>query len=348
MKNINNLLSYPSPQSKIFTSTVGEPLKGLQRYYVIMTAWENGIFEYTVAPKTYQEIATQFGYHEIMTQMFCDALSDIGLLSKKDDKYVNSSLTRVYLNHSSSRYMQNTLKDMKINAQIWSQLPTLLKYGPIVKEKNMFSDGRILRIAEWSEAGSVCSVMDVVTKTLNINRWTRLLDVGGGHGLYSIAFAALNPQLDAFVFDQPIVTPLTREYINAYKAQKVHVISGDFNVDSIGQGYDAIFSSFNQTCNDPKFIPQFVDALNPDGDLIVRRHKDNPKGDAMQTLDWNIIHYKGTKLGRKPHSSDKIMRKDEYVSHLKVAGLEIIDCKPVDKMSEIIFVHKPSTDRSDQ
>ena len=346
LKDVNHLLKAPSPKSKAFTATVGKSLEGLQRFYAIMTAWESGILDYTVTPRSYQEIAQQFGYHEIMTKMFCEALVGIGLLEKEEDNYLNSSLTSAYLTRSSRCCMLNTLTDMQANAQRWSQLATLLKNGPIDKQKkNAFSDGRILRIAEISEACSVSNVTNIVRKTIDVNRWRRLVDVGGGHGLYSIAFAALNPNLEAYVFDQPNVTPITQQYIDAYGAKRVHVISGDYNVDSIGQGYDAIFSSFNATSSDPKFIPQLVAALNPNGDLMLRRHKDNRPEDSLQTLDWNLVHYKGAKIGRKPHSSDSMARRNDYITHLKTAGLTIIDCKPVDLMSEIIFAHKPSINR---
>jgi precorrin-6B methylase 2 len=341
VKNIKDLLKAPSPKSKVFNATIGKSLEGLQSFYLTMAAWENGVLDYTVTPKTYQDIAQQFGYHEIMTKMFCEALTGIGLLTKQDDKYQNSPLATVYLTRSSTWCMLNTLNDMKTDAQLWSQLPVLLKNGPISKaNKNTFSDGRILRIAEHSEAGSVSNVTKIVTKSLDTKRWRRLLDVGGGHGLYSIAFAALNPELDVYVFDQPSVTPITHQYINAYAAKRVNVISGDYTVDSIGQGYDAIFSSFNATSSDPKFIPKLVEALNPNGDLILRRHKDGLRVNSLQTLDWNLVHYEGTKLGRHPHSSDKMVPKNDYISRLKDAGLKVLDNKAVDNMSDIIFARK--------
>ena len=34
-----------------------------------------------------------------------------------------------------------------------------------------------------------------------------MIDLGGGHGLYAIALAALNPALEAYVFDLPLVIP---------------------------------------------------------------------------------------------------------------------------------------------
>jgi precorrin-6B methylase 2 len=305
------------------------------------------LFDFTVTPKTPQEIAKELGYQEIMTQMFCDALTEIGLLTKKDDTYVNSPLSSNYLTRFSSRCMTNTLQNMRANAKRWDQLTTLLKDGPITKnKKDVFNDHWIVSIAEWAEAGSVFNAMKTVTNYLNIHHWRRLLDIGGGHGLYAIAFAALNPELEAFVFDRPHITPITCRYIDSYEADRVHVISGDFYTDSIGDCYDAIFSSFNQSCSDPELIPKIVSALNPNGDLVLRRFKDSSRESALKTLEWNLVHFEGKTLGSKPHSARKVVKLGEYVRYLEAAGVTILDIIPVDEMSEIIFARKPSTNRS--
>jgi len=347
MKDVNNLITSPFPRSKAFSTLIMKSLEGLKRYYLIMTAWESGLFDCTVTPKTHQYLAKQLGYQEIMTQIFCDALTELGLLTKEDDAYVNSPLARNYLSRSSSQCMTNTLQNMKTNAKRWNHLATLLRDGPIIKDKqDMFGDSWITSIAEWAEAGSVYNAIKVVTTYLNIHRWRRLLDIGGGHGLYSIAFAALNPELEAFVFDRPNITPITCKYIDAYDAMRVNVISGDFYVDSIGEGYDAIFSSFNQSGNDPELIPKLMSALNPNGDLVLRRFKDNSREGALKKLDWNMIHFEGKKIGGKPYSARKFIDRDEYCRLLKASGFTILDTAPVDEMSEIIFARKPSGNRS--
>jgi protein-L-isoaspartate O-methyltransferase len=344
MKQINNLLNPSFPRSQAFSTLIKKSQEGMKRYYLIMTAWDEGLFECTVTPKTSQEIAQQMGYHEAMTQMFCDALTEVGLLLKEEDKYSNSPLTRNYLTKSSSRYMSHSLENMKENAKHWSQLPKLLRDGPIIKEKSkVFGEDWIVRIAEWAEAGSVFNTIKVVTNYLNVHRWKRLLDIGGGHGLYSIAFAALNPELEVFVFDRPQITPITCRYIDEYEAQRVHMISGDFYTDSIGEGYDAIFSSFNQSCFDPELIPKLVKALKPNGDLVLRRFKDNSREGALKVLDWNLVQFEGKKIGSKPHSSGKIVDRDEYLENLEASGLIVLDIVHVDEMSEIVFARKPST-----
>jgi hypothetical protein len=174
VKNVNNLLNPPFPRSKAFSTLVMKSLEGLQRYHLIMTAWESGLFDFTVTPKTYQEIAKELGYQEIMTRMFCDALTELGLLIKKDCTYINSPLASNYLSRSSSLCMTNNLQNMRKNVKHWNQLATLLKNGPIKRNrKDLFKDDWIAGIAEWAEAGSVFDVMKVITKYLKVCRWRR-------------------------------------------------------------------------------------------------------------------------------------------------------------------------------
>jgi protein-L-isoaspartate O-methyltransferase len=341
MKDINHLIREPSSGSKEFAALVTKSTEGLQRYYLLVAAWELGLFEHTVTPKTPQELSQQLGSHEIMTTLFCEALTRIGLLTKNGGKYVNSSLTTNHLITSASLCQDRTVEKLKNNAEHWAQLSTIIKDGPIKStETVMFRPAIIHLMAEGCETGSVFKIIDVVKEHLDIQRWRKMLDIGGGHGLYAIAFAALNSDLDVFVFDQPHVTPVTSQYIDAYNAQRVQLISGDYNKDSIGQGYDAIFSSFNQTGSDPKFISTFADALNPNGDLIIRRPGEHMHNDPVKNLDWSLVQFKGHKIGLKPHSFNTRISEAEYIKRLEEAGFSVHATVVVDEMSEIIFARK--------
>jgi len=349
MKNTDNLLNPSFPSSKEFSDLVRKSLEGLQKFNLIMTAWESGLFEFTITPKTYTEIAQQLGFHKKITQLFCEALTEIGLLTKKEEKYVNSPLTRNYLSCDSPQNMKYTLENLKNNSERWLQLSNILKNGPISqKREDFFNDKWILRIAEGAEAGSVYNVIKTVTSRLKVNEWKSLLDIGGGHGLYAIGFTAFNPKLEAYVFDLPKVTPITCKFIKKYGAQRVQVISGDFNKDDIGEAYDAIFSSFNQSCSDPKLVTKLVDALNPDGYLLLRRFKDQAREGALKRLDWNLIKFEGKKIGSTPFSGGKIVDQQEYLRYLEAVGLSVLDIVSVDERSEIVFAKKSSTDRSNK
>jgi precorrin-6B methylase 2 len=348
MKDFTNLLNPPDPKFQEFSTLLESALDGIQRYYVIITAWENGMFNHTVTPKTPQDLAKELGYQEIMAQMFCDALVELGLFNKTNESYVNSPMASRYLSSSSQSYMVNTLQNMKDKASHWMQLADVLKNGPITQERQkIFGDTWLISIAEWAATGSVANAVNAVTRHLKVNNWRRLLDIGGGHGLYSVAFTALNPKLEAYLFDLPRIAPVTRKYVEEYKAERVHILLGDFYKDDIGQDYDAVFSSFNQSCSDPDLIPKLIQALKPGGDLILRRFKDSSREGALKTLDWNLLSFEGKQVGSKAHSSGAVVDRAKYIKQLKAAGFTSITIVSVDKMSEIVFARKPSGNGSE-
>lgn len=62
----------------------------------------------------------------------------------------------------------------------------------------------------------------------------RLLDVGGGHGLYAAAFAAENPELEATVLDHPAARPVFDETVaEAGVADRVRFRSADYLTDDL-------------------------------------------------------------------------------------------------------------------
>jgi precorrin-6B methylase 2 len=343
MKDAKNLLVPSSPKSEEYSSLLNDSLEGLKRYTLITTAYDAGLFELTTTPKTSQALAKELdSYHEAMVQLFCDALTEVGLLKKSTGTYVNSQLTATYLCRNSPHYMQHSLENMKLNVNRWTQLPTILKKGPIMQERNaFFGSNWLYSIAENAEAGAVANTLNVVTAHVDPKRWSRLLDLGGGHGLYAIGFTAINPELDAYVFDLPRVASITQDFINRYHAEKVHIISGDYNKDSIGQGYDAVFSSFNQSCFDPAFIPKIAQALAPNGEVILRRFKDSSRAGALATLDWNLHGFEGKKVGSRPHSSGSVVDREAYLKHVADL-LEVVGTFSVDKISEVTIARKPS------
>jgi len=341
MKDAKKLTIHNTPKFEEYYSLINNNLEGLKRFNLIITAYEVELFELTTAPKTNQDLAKELGFHEEMVQLFCEALLDLGLLTKIGDKYANSPLATTYFCRNSPHHMKHSLQNIKSSANRWAKLSEIIKNGPIIQEKTAFFNSNWLYgIAEGAEAGSVANTLEVITTHLDHKRWRRLLDLGGGHGLYAIGFTALNSELDAYVFDLPQAIPITLEYINEYNAKKVHVISGDFSKDNMGKEYDAIFSSFNQSCFDPVYIPKIIDALSPNGDVILRRFKDSSRTSALATLDWNLHGFNGKKIGSKPHSSENIVDQKTYLSHLANSGLSVLGTFSVDHMSEIIFARK--------
>jgi cyclopropane fatty-acyl-phospholipid synthase-like methyltransferase len=73
---------------------------------------------------------------------------------------------------------------------------------------------------------------------------SRLLDVGGGSGCFSIAFALSNPQIHCVVADRPYVCRVSKEYIEEFDvSDQVETLAFDMFNDPWPDGYDAVFMS---------------------------------------------------------------------------------------------------------
>ena len=102
----------------------------------------------------------------------------------------------------------------------------------------------------------------------------RLLDVGGGHGLYSVKFCRRYPQLSATVFDLPEAMDAAQETIAAEDmGQRVSVRAGDFWQDDLGNGYDValLFNIIHANLPDRnlELLGKVASTLNPRGLVVI-------------------------------------------------------------------------------
>lgn len=101
----------------------------------------------------------------------------------------------------------------------------------------------------------------------------KVLDLGGDSGVLSIEFIRNFLNSTAYVFETPEVACKSKSIIDRNNMHdKIFVLDGDFNVDSIGDGYDLIIASgiFNFVNMDiTEFIYKLSDALVLNGYLLI-------------------------------------------------------------------------------
>ncbi len=109
----------------------------------------------------------------------------------------------------------------------------------------------------------------------------RLLDVGGASGTYTLAMLAVNPALEATIFDQPDVVALARERCAAAGvSDRVTLVGGDFYTDELPGGHDlALLSAIIHQNSPPQNVALYEKvqrALVPGGRLVIRDHVLSP------------------------------------------------------------------------
>jgi cyclopropane fatty-acyl-phospholipid synthase-like methyltransferase len=159
----------------------------------------------------------------------------------------------------------------------------------------------------------------LVVKALGTDGVRRILDLGGGSGAYSIAFAKASPVVRCEILDLPEVVPLTSEYVSrAGVSAQVSLRAGDMLRGDFGSGYDvvmlnAICHMFSEEQNRDIFR-RARKALAPNGRLVVQDFILNPdKTGPLQAALFSVNMLVGTDAGA---SYSEV----EYTSWMKAAG----------------------------
>jgi predicted O-methyltransferase YrrM len=93
-------------------------------------------------------------------------------------------------------------------------------------------------------AGRAKNVAPVLADRMPLAGATRVLDVAGGTGIYSVALLLRNPQLRAVVLDRPEVLKIAREFAERYGvADRMECVVADMFADPLHGGCDVILLS---------------------------------------------------------------------------------------------------------
>lgn len=251
-----------------------------EKFHLLVTAINHGVFEHLTTPKTSEALANELKTDLRLTTKLCNALTAMGLLTKSDLCYCNTSLSNTYLVNDSPFYQLHLL-NLKYNGiqRRLKLLPEALKQGSLKVEQNsagVFDSDFILAMAEGALRSGLQKTVNIVNEMDEFKTAKTLLDMGGGHGLYAIAFAQANPELEAYVLDFPhVIDSVTKTMISDFGlTDRVHTIPADFTKDDLKGPYDVIFASdtlYKATSQLSAMFQKVASSLN-DGGLFVSKH----------------------------------------------------------------------------
>ena len=114
-----------------------------------------------------------------------------------------------------------------------------------------------------------------IAQEFDSSRVSRLLDVGGASGTYTIAFLKKNPRLRAVIFDLEPVIDLAKKHVAGESlTNRVEFVPGDFYKDDLPKPCDLALLSAIIHQNSPKqniaLFTKVVHALDPGGTILIR------------------------------------------------------------------------------
>ncbi len=123
-------------------------------------------------------------------------------------------------------------------------------------------------------AGRARNVAPVLASNYPIDDAGLLLDIGGGTGIYSIAWLQKHPGLRAIVWDRPEVLKVAAEMANTFGvADRLECRPGDMFRDDVPDGADVILlSNILHDWDEPEcrvLVERSASALRPGGRLLI-------------------------------------------------------------------------------
>lgn len=268
-------LPIPTCSYKSLHDMVMAPLKNR----LLQAGIELGIFEALTAPASAEAVAHRLGTDKGNTRRFLNALTTIGLVEKNDGHFHNGPETTSFLVKSSPTYLGpffQMVEGMCIDPL--NHLVDMVKQGPTPPSGNndftseTFWADATRTSAAWVTGGCGAQMARLVSRLPEFSGFGRMLDLGGGHGMFALYFVDAHPTLTAVVFDRSAVVPVAETFAREYGFdERVSVMAGDYLKDDIGGGYDFIWAcaTLNFARHDLDTLFNKVSAaLNPGGVFI--------------------------------------------------------------------------------
>jgi precorrin-6B methylase 2 len=299
--------------------------RAFQKSRIFLTAYEMDVF--TVLgdeEKSSKEISVAIYADHRGTDRLLNALCALKVLKKSGDKYKNSPDAAQYLVKGKSGYQAGLMHTVHL-WNSWDTLTDAVRNGGLVRQKPV--EGRD---DEWfvgfiaAMHGRAAKEAPELVSRLDLSGVSRVLDVGGGSGAFSMAFVRASGSIQATVFDLPNVVSLTQGYIEKEGlGDRIDTVAGDYNIDELPQGYDLAFLSAiihsNSLKQNQKLFTKISDALNPGGkivvsDFIMNDDRTSPAFGAIFALNM-IVNTRG----------GDTYTESEVKSWMKTAGMSFVE-----------------------
>jgi (2Fe-2S) ferredoxin/predicted O-methyltransferase YrrM len=316
---------------------LNDTVRAFQESRVILTALELDLFTAVSNGATAAQVAAKIGSDARATEMLMNAITAMDLLKKSGDVFANTALSSRYFREGSPDNQRMALMHTVHLWNTWSTLTECVRTGTSVSvSKGQSRDEFWTRAFIAAMHRNAQGLAPQIVAAVGLDGARRMIDLGGGSGAYSIAFAQAKPDLRLDILDLPNVLPLTEDYVRQAGLQdRITLVPGDLRTDAFGQGYDlallsAICHMFSVEQN-RGLLSRAYAALAPGGRLVIRDFilepdKTAPRSGTLFALNMLV----GTAAG---NSYSEL----EYDEWLRAAGFREIRRLRLPAMAGIII-----------
>jgi hypothetical protein len=320
------------------------------------------------------------GMQKRPAEVFATALVSLGLLnvtkSKEERKretgivnidehnrrYSNSQLSEVFLDKSKPSYIGDFIIMMdKHLYDRWGKLPISLKTnqpvevaaeGDNISSATMFEKAKSNQLIEQMEMfthamyGVSVGPAMALAKVFDFSSYNKLMDIGGGSGVYAIEVVKQNPNMSAVVLELEPACRVADQYIKRFNLQdKIHTQVLDFFKDNLPTDYDVALLShiihFLDEEKDKMLLKKIYDSLPNDRNSVIiisewllNDEKTGPVPSALLSLTMIVDQTQG-----RNYSFSEVSKM------LTDVGFTNIEKRPLAGPAEIVIGYKNTKQR---
>jgi (2Fe-2S) ferredoxin/SAM-dependent methyltransferase len=321
-----------------------DAVRGYQVSRILLTAIDLDVFtavEKAGGLATFETLANTLVTDARSTEVLLNALVALSVLAKQSGKFANTLLSRRYLCENGRDDARDALKHNLSLWSTWSTLTDRVRTGQTAAYHEMASrddDWTVPFIAAMHKNAAMRA--PIVVRAVDATHVTKLLDIGGGSGAYSIAFAQANAHLRAEIFDLATVTPIAERHVAKVDLSgRVTARVGDLRRDPFGSGFDlALLSAICHMLGPDEnqdLLRRVFAALVPGGRIAIQDHIMNddgttPRAGALFAVNMLV----GTCNGGT-------FTESEYEAWLSAAGFRDIKCVTLPGPNDLVIAAKP-------
>lgn len=185
----------------------------------VALAFEQQLFDFLTHPADASQVANHFGWQPEPVEHWLRLLWSGELLQRHQAEYQTMPTAQPYLCHSGARYIGDAWHyRQQLLQQFARKLPELLKrntpgWQDPLEIETAWADAAMSQIAQEQRALSGDTACAIASELADFQRPARLLDMGGGPGLITVALAERFPQLSGVVLDLPKTASVAQQNI---------------------------------------------------------------------------------------------------------------------------------------
>lgn len=310
---------------------------------ILLSAAELNLFTILgKTPQSAQEVAVKIKGDAQALSSLLNAVTAMGLLAKKDEKYHCEPSVAQFLAEDSPASVLPMVLHMASLWSRWSRLTGIAEGIPAAKKQFDFSRNEGELKAFIGAMHSIGAPMaEQIAAAVDPRPSKAFLDVGGGSGTYTIAFLRAVPEMKATLFDLPEVIDMARTRLSQEGfIDRTTLVAGNFHHDEFPGGHDLALISAIIHSNSPEqnldLYGRVFRSLDSGGRILIRDHvmdpdRTHPKDGAVFAINMLV----GT-------SGGSTYTYEEIESSLLQAGFKKIRLlRQGEHMDAIVEAYKP-------